>query len=224
MTPTPIRTTPTTSTSTLPPLELTPQVRMAPTAITIRLRMIPIELLSPRRAHRKLPGNIQMPAVRFGARACSSVEERRPSKPWVGGSNPPRRIGGSRAEFPLSGLGKERAYGNHPQPDPDGGRRDPHLGCQYERRQRQHRRRRRRSDGRRLHPLPDLAAAVAELVGGGFLGLGARAVRGGGARSAARLPADPAAGDVRGGRAARWGALLDREPTPKEARWPTRCK
>ena len=28
----------------------------------------------------------------FALRACSSVEERRPSKPWVGGSNPPRRI------------------------------------------------------------------------------------------------------------------------------------
>src|SRR4029077_2791673 len=29
------------------------------------------------------------------ARACSSAEERRPSKPWVGGSNPPRRISAS---------------------------------------------------------------------------------------------------------------------------------
>ena len=26
-------------------------------------------------------------------RACSSAEEQRPSKPWVGGSNPPRRMG-----------------------------------------------------------------------------------------------------------------------------------
>jgi hypothetical protein len=55
MNPTTIRTTPTTSTSTLPPLELTPQVRIAPTAITMRLRMIPIGSLFPEASQWKLP-------------------------------------------------------------------------------------------------------------------------------------------------------------------------
>src|SRR6266516_147526 len=46
---------PTTSTSTLPPVALTPHVRIAPTAIRIRLRMIPIGSLFPEPTQRKLP-------------------------------------------------------------------------------------------------------------------------------------------------------------------------
>src|SRR5947208_15951231 len=61
MKPTIIRTTPTTSTLMLPPLVLTPQVRIAPTAIRIRLRMIPMGVFSP-----GLPkGNVPTPALRL---------------------------------------------------------------------------------------------------------------------------------------------------------------
>src|SRR5947208_9317192 len=68
MKPTIIRTTPTTSTLMLPPLVLTPQVRIAPTAIRIRLRMIPMGVFSP-----GLPkGNVPTPALRL---LCAPVAQ-----------------------------------------------------------------------------------------------------------------------------------------------------
>src|SRR4030095_2542439 len=68
-------------------------------------------MLSPARAEQK---RAQLSAT-LPLRACSSVEERRPSKPLVGGSNPPRRIPPDLVAPPM-GLLSGGAYVSPPQP------------------------------------------------------------------------------------------------------------